>query len=199
MVVPVYILMDSSGSMHGEAISSSHAGIQALVSAIRQDDHIRDEVRLSVITFDQEARIQVAPTSVSAWPNDLDIQPRKGAPSFLGKALSALLDDIDRSQNHKAHPLVFVFSDGRVTDVGLFNDSAHKLKSRDLASIVVCLVGSTPSPVHLGALTDQVLSAATVDASTFANLLRGALTAKPPKEFNSSRLPSPPAEIQIQV
>ena len=37
--LPVYLLVDTSGSMHGEAIEAVRNGLQVLVSALRQDPY----------------------------------------------------------------------------------------------------------------------------------------------------------------
>ena len=58
--LPVYLLVDTSGSMHGEAIEAVRNGLQVLVSALRQDPYALETAYLSVITFDSQAK-QVTP------------------------------------------------------------------------------------------------------------------------------------------
>ncbi|MCI5168316.1 MAG: tellurium resistance protein TerY, partial [Candidatus Electrothrix sp. GM3_4] len=40
--LPIYIAIDTSGSMHGEAIQSVNVGVQAMLTALRQDPHALD-------------------------------------------------------------------------------------------------------------------------------------------------------------
>jgi uncharacterized protein YegL len=54
--LPVYLLLDTSGSMSGEPIESVKNGMQVLVSALRQDPYALETAYLSVITFDGTAR-----------------------------------------------------------------------------------------------------------------------------------------------
>ena len=54
--LPVYILLDTSGSMRGEPIHSVNVGLQSMLSALRQDPYALESVHLSIITFDVEAR-----------------------------------------------------------------------------------------------------------------------------------------------
>ena len=58
--LPVYLLLDTSGSMHGEPIEAVRNGMQTLVSALRQDPHALESAYLSVITF-AESAAQVVP------------------------------------------------------------------------------------------------------------------------------------------
>ena len=58
--LPVYLLLDTSGSMFGEPIEAVKNGVQTLVAALRQDPYALETAYLSVITFDNGAR-QVVP------------------------------------------------------------------------------------------------------------------------------------------
>jgi uncharacterized protein YegL len=62
--LPVYILLDTSGSMRGEPIHSVNVGLQAMLSALRQDPYALESVHLSIITFDVEAREYLPLTSL---------------------------------------------------------------------------------------------------------------------------------------
>jgi uncharacterized protein YegL len=55
--LPVYILLDTSGSMRGEPIHSVNVGLQSMLSALRQDPYALESVHLSIITFDLEAKV----------------------------------------------------------------------------------------------------------------------------------------------
>ena len=54
--LPVYLLIDSSGSMHGEPIHAVNVGISSMLSALRQDPYALESVHLSLITFDREVK-----------------------------------------------------------------------------------------------------------------------------------------------
>ena len=65
--LPVYLLLDTSGSMKGEPIESLRVGLQSLVSSLRQDPHALESVYLSVITFDREVKELCALTSLKVF------------------------------------------------------------------------------------------------------------------------------------
>ena len=58
--LPVYLLIDCSGSMAGEPIEAVKQGIKALLSELKGDPQALETACLSVITFDSTAR-QVTP------------------------------------------------------------------------------------------------------------------------------------------
>ncbi|MGH8473151.1 MAG: VWA domain-containing protein, partial [Gammaproteobacteria bacterium] len=58
--LPVYLVLDTSGSMSGEPIEAVKNGVQILVSTLRQDPYALETAFLSVITFDSSAK-QVVP------------------------------------------------------------------------------------------------------------------------------------------
>ena len=58
--LPVYLLLDTSGSMMGEPIESVKNGVQVMVSSLRQNPQAIETAYLSVITFDSSAR-QIIP------------------------------------------------------------------------------------------------------------------------------------------
>lgn len=185
--------------MQGEAISATQSAIQALISAIRQDDVLVDNVFLSLMTYDSKSEELLSQVSVGDWLNDLNFEAKPASPSFLGRALGDLMERLPQQNESALRPLVFVFSDGRMTDVGAFRINADELRSRHLVTIVTCLVGSTPSSVHFSQLTPHVLSAATVDSSTFLRLLRSAFAGNSLDGLTSVPLPVPPAEVRLPI
>ena len=54
--LPVYILIDTSGSMRGEPIQSVNSGLQNMLSTLKQDRFALESVWISIITFDIEAK-----------------------------------------------------------------------------------------------------------------------------------------------
>ena len=64
--LPVYLVLDVSGSMMGEPIEAVRNGMQILASTLRTDPYALETAYLSVITFDGEAR-QVAPLTEAGW------------------------------------------------------------------------------------------------------------------------------------
>ena len=99
--LPVYLLLDTSGSMFGEPIEAVKNGVQVLVSTLRQDPYALETAYLSIITFDSTAK-QVSPlTELSAFQhnNALLSRPYRGT-SFLfsGSKYSLMLSELSQHQ-----------------------------------------------------------------------------------------------------
>lgn len=58
--LPVYLLLDCSGSMSGEPIEAVKQGIKALLTELKGDPQALETACLSVITFNSTAR-QISP------------------------------------------------------------------------------------------------------------------------------------------
>ena len=58
--LPVYLLIDTSGSMKGEPIESVKVGIEAMLSTLRTNPYALDTVSISIITYDREVK-QILP------------------------------------------------------------------------------------------------------------------------------------------
>ena len=55
--LPVYLLLDTSGSMRGEPIESVKVGLQSLISTLRRDPMALESVHVSFITFDRDVKV----------------------------------------------------------------------------------------------------------------------------------------------
>ena len=87
--LPVYILLDTSGSMKGEPIHSVNVGLQSMLSALRQDPYALESVYISIITFDIEARVYLSLTPLEEIQIPEIEVPSSGA-TFMGAALNYL-------------------------------------------------------------------------------------------------------------
>src|SRR5438067_8134569 len=91
--LPVYLVLDTSGSMSGEPIEAVRQGMKALVAELKGDPQALETAFLSVITFNSTAQ-QVAPLSdLTSFQEP--ILGAGGATAF-GEALKVLQQCIDR-------------------------------------------------------------------------------------------------------
>ena len=97
--LPVYLVLDTSGSMHGEAIEAVKNGMQILLSTLRQDPYALETAYLSIISFDSQARQLVPLTELAAFQAP-DIQAT--GTTQLGEALSLLADKIEQEVHTKS-------------------------------------------------------------------------------------------------
>ena len=87
--LPVYLLLDCSGSMMGEPIEAVRQGVKALLSELRGDPQALETAYLSVITFDSTAR-QITPLTELMQFKEPELNA-SGA-TALGGALKVLMD-----------------------------------------------------------------------------------------------------------
>ena len=154
--LPVYLLIDTSGSMHGEAIEAVRNGLQVLVSALRQDPYALETAYLSVITFDSSAR-QITPLTELVNFQTPDIQA--GGTTAMGAALSLLADCIRREvvqgsaeQKGDWKPVVFLLSDGAPTDS--IAKGIADMKTVKTGAFVACAAGASADTNTLKQITE---------------------------------------------
>lgn len=206
--LPVYILLDTSGSMRGEPIHSVNVGLQSMLSALRQDPYALESVYLSVITFDIKAKVylQLTPLDQVQIP-DLDV-PNVGA-TFMGAALELLAQEVQQNVQKSSNdvkgdwrPLLFLMTDGSPSDVYAYQQIVPTIKQLNFATIVACAAGPKAKTESLLQLTDQVVVLDTMDSNSFASFFKwvsasvvaGSSSAG---VSDSISLPPPPAEIQL--
>mgnify|MGYP000848558180 CR=1 FL=1 len=166
--LPVYLLVDTSGSMHGEAIEAVRNGLQVLVSALRQDPYALETAYLSVITFNSSAQ-QITPLTELMNFQVPDIQA--SGTTAMGEALTLLADCIKRevvqgSAEVKGDwkPVVFLLSDGAPTDS--ISKGIEALKSVKIGTFVACAAGASADSNTLKQITEIVVSLDTADANS---------------------------------
>ncbi|MDO9353559.1 MAG: VWA domain-containing protein [Solirubrobacteraceae bacterium] len=206
--LPVYLLLDTSGSMRGEPIHAVNVGLQTMLSALRQDPYALESVHLCVMTFDAGARetlpltplehVQLAPIAV----------PDSG-PTFLGAALELLIQCIDRDVKRSSgeekgdwRPLVFVMTDGSPTDIQVYREAIPELKKRPVGSIVACAAGPKAKQEFLLELTDRVVMLDTMDSTGFSSFFKWvsasvSIGSSSAGVSGSTALPPPPAEVRL--
>ena len=171
--LPVYLLLDTSGSMKGEAIESVKVGLQTLLSSLRQDPFALESVHLSIITFDREALLLAPLEPVETFQLPA-IQVPDSGPTHMGLALKLLCEDVDvrlrkNSPEMKGdwRPLLFLMTDGSPSDLKLYREFIPEVKKRNFALVVACAAGPKAKEEYLRELTDDVVNLDTTDASSF--------------------------------
>lgn len=170
--LPVYLLLDCSGSMTGEPIEAVRQGVKALLSELKGDPQALETAYLSVITFDSSAR-QISPLKELMLFKEPQLSA--GGATALGGALEVLIDCINNevrksteTQKGDWRPLVFILTDGAPTDIETFNNAVVKLKSVKAANIIACAAGSNADTTYLKQITESVLMMNTLSAGDMA-------------------------------
>ena len=170
--LPVYLLLDCSGSMLGEPIEAVRQGVKALLSELRGDPQALETAYLSVITFASTAQ-QVTPLTELMLFKEPQINA--GGATALGGALNVLRDCVDKevrknseSQKGDWRPLVFILTDGFPTDLEEFERAAADIKSLKVANIIACAAGADADTTCLKKITDNVLTMNNLSAGDMA-------------------------------
>ncbi|WP_336942757.1 vWA domain-containing protein [Acinetobacter modestus] len=206
--LPVYILLDTSGSMRGEPIHSVNVGLQSMLSALRQDPYALESVHLSIITFDLEAKVYLPLTPLDQVQlADIDV-PSAGA-TFMGAALELLAEQVTQQLQKSTdevkgdwRPLLFVMTDGSPSDVYAYQQAIPVIQQLNFASIVACAAGPKAKQEHLLQLTDKVVVLDTMDAASFAGFFKWVsasvvVGSSSAGISGSVSLPPPPPEVQL--
>jgi uncharacterized protein YegL len=140
--LPVYILVDCSGSMSGDAVEAVDQGFRNLKARLTGDPHTAEIVWMSFVVFDSIPRQLIPLTPVEHCRAPV---PAANGSSNLGRAFSFLVKRFEGEVRRHApaqkgdwKPLVFLMTDGKPTDG--WENRAEELKSR--ANLIVFGVGN---------------------------------------------------------
>lgn len=176
--LPVYLLIDTSGSMTGEPIESVKVGLEAMLSSLRGDPFALESANISIITYDREVKVILPLTPLENIQIPEITCPESG-PTNMGAALKTLCKQIDSEvhlstpiQKGDWMPLLFLMTDGKPSDIMEYNEAILEVKKRKFATIVACAAGSKAKTEPLQQLTDQVYTLDTMDKSSFSQFFK---------------------------
>jgi uncharacterized protein YegL len=171
--LPVYILIDTSGSMAGLPIEQVVSHLRLLVDCLFCTPTTFDTVSLCLVTFGSTAKIELPLSSLDTFivPSHLDAS---GATS-LGEALRLLCRTRAADLNRKSatssgdwRPMVFLLSDGEPTDD--FDAGLAEFKRQRWGVRIACALNNA-SEDNLRRFLDNVGAAPDTPDET-ANLVR---------------------------
>lgn len=206
--LPVFLLLDTSGSMRGEPIESVNVGLRSMVNALRQDPYALESVHFGVITFDLEAR-EVFPLTPLDQVSMPEIKVPASGPTFLGAALEMLAAHVDRDVQKSTtdkkgdwRPLLFIMTDGNPSDLQTFRDMVPEIQKRNFGNIVACAAGPKADISILKELTTNVVHLDTTDSTTFAQFFKWvsasvSIGSSSAGVNEPTHLPPPPPEVQM--
>jgi uncharacterized protein YegL len=208
--LPVYLVLDCSGSMTGEPIEACRQGVKALLADLRGDPQALETAYLSVITFDSTAR-QVCPLtelSVFTEPN-----LTASGSTALGEALKLLEQCLDRevrkstpTQKGDWRPLIFLMTDGQPTDS--WEQAADRIKSRRVGNLIACAAGPGANAEMLKKVTESVVALSSLQPDQLRAFFKWVSAsikttsqniAQAPAEGTPTNLPPPPPGSGIVI
>ena len=209
--LPIYLVLDTSGSMYGEPIEAVKNGVQTLISTLRSDPYALETAFISIITFNTNAQQVTSLTELASFQ-----QPTidAGGCTALGGALELLAQKIDAEvtkttaeQKGDWKPLVFLMTDGEPTD-----DITHGLaefRKLKTGMVVACAAGTGANTNTLKQITENVVSLDTADSATIKAFFKWVSASISTSSINlekgegetsdMSELPPPPPEVNIVV
>ncbi len=206
--LPVYLLLDTSGSMSGDPIEAVNQGVRALINELKTEPYAIETAYLSVITFDSSAKQIIPLTEVLAFqePNLI----ATGGTS-MGAGLKLLAQCFDRevkkaSATEKGDwkPLVFLMTDGMPTDT--WEPAAKELKQKRPANIIACAAGAGADEFLLKQVAETVVKLSNLQPDTLKSFFKWVTqsikqtsqsVAQVMADDQPPNLPPPPATIQI--
>ncbi|MDE5875624.1 MAG: VWA domain-containing protein [Muribaculaceae bacterium] len=208
--LPVYLLIDTSGSMRGEPIESVKVGLEALVSTLRQDPFALESVALSIITYDRDVK-QILPLTPLDELQIPQIETPESGPTHTGQALKLLCEKVDTEVKRTVNgekgdwmPLLFIMTDGKPSDIQLYKEMIPEVKKRKFASIIGCAAGMQAKAEYLKMLTDDVYSLDTIDSTAFKKFFKWVSDSigignRSIGATEGIELPPPPDEVNIVI
>lgn len=209
--LPVYLVLDTSGSMYGEPIEAVKNGVQTLISTLRSDPYALETAFISIITFNSSAQQVIPLTELPSFqlPN-IDA----GGCTALGEALGLLAQKIDAEvtkttaeQKGDWRPLIFIMTDGEPTDS--IANGLSEFKKRKCGMVVACAAGQGANTKVLKQITENVVQLDTADSATIKAFFKWvsasiSTSSKSVEETSAektsmSELPPPPPEVNIVV
>ena len=209
--LPVYLLLDTSGSMSGEPIEAVKNGVQVLISTLRSDPYALETAYLSVITFDSSARQLVPLTELSMF--QMPEIHASGSTAF-GEALSLLANKVSTEVTKTTaevkgdwKPIVFLMTDGGPTDN--WKQGLADFKRQKFGMVVACAAGQGADTNILKQVTEIVVQLDTADSATikaFFKWVSASISTTSTKVETGGKevsglneLPPPPPEVNIVV
>ena len=207
--LPVYLLLDTSGSMTGEPIEAVKNGVQMMVHSLRQNPQAIETAFVSIITFDSEAKQLIPLTDLASFQM---VDLKAAGTTALGAALSLLADKLENEvtkttleQKGDWKPIVFIMTDGVPTDD--WQAGFQKLKAVKKGLIVGCAAGNNADDKVLKEISDQVVRLSNTDADSISKSFQWvsasiATTSTKVEETGidltkKDQLPPPPSELVI--
>ena len=209
--LPIYLLLDVSGSMSGEPIEAVRNGMQIMLGSLRQNPQALETAFLSIITFDSSAREIVPLSDLSSFQMP-DIKAT--GTTALGEALHVVSKCIDKDVATTTaeikgdwKPMVFIMTDGMPTDD--WRSGLTEFRKRKISCTVACAAGPGPDTNVLKEITENVVSIDTADSHSIGKFFQwvtasiGVSSTKVEdsgKEASGlSELAPPPSELNIVV
>ena len=208
--LPVYFLLDTSGSMRGEPIQALNNALSGMVNTLRSDAQALDSLWISIVTYDREVK-EIAPLMELVSFQLPEITCPQSGPTNTGAGLEYIIQQVKKdvikgssTQKGDWKPLLFVFTDGKPSDMPLYREKITEIKNLNFGAVVGCAAGPKADDVILKELTDNVVHLDSADSQTLKSFFKW--VSETIEQGNKSQgtgesvtLPPPPSEITVVI
>lgn len=208
--LPVYFLLDTSGSMFGEPIQALNNALSGMINTLRSDPQALDSLWISIITYDRAVDEIVPLTELVSFQLPEITCPQSG-PTNTGAGLDFVIQKVkvdlikgSATQKGDWKPLLFVFTDGKPSDIQLYREKIPEIKALNFGAVVGCAAGQMADDAILKELTDNVVHLDSADSSTLKQFFKW--VSDTIEQGNKSQgtgetmtLPPPPSEITVII
>ena len=115
--LPVILLLDGSGSMCGEKISTLNTAVNEMIASFKNEAQKEVEIQVGIITFGDGGAKYVLPLQSCSQIENVQLSASGGTP--MGKALEMakdLIEDKEKFPSNGYRPAVVLVSDGMPND-----------------------------------------------------------------------------------
>jgi uncharacterized protein YegL len=176
--LPVYFLLDTSGSMFGEPIQALNNALSGMIHSLRTDAQAQETLWISIVTFEREVKEIVPLIDLQSFQLPEITCPQSG-PTFTGKGLELIYQKVTTEirkgtpdQKGDWRPLLFVFTDGKPSDIQLYREMIPKVKQLNFGTIIGCAAGKLADDSVLKELCDTVVHIDTADSTTMRQFFK---------------------------
>ena len=116
--LPVYLLLDVSGSMEGDKINNLNEAVSEMIKTMADEEKMEVEILISIITFGSDAHVHLTATSASQveWSNlSASGMTAMGAALTMSKEM---IEDKEITPSRAYRPTIVLVSDGQPNDTG---------------------------------------------------------------------------------
>jgi uncharacterized protein YegL len=196
--------------MNGEPIQALNNALSGMINTLRTDAQAAETLWISIITFDRIVKEITPLTELPLFQLPEIVCPPSG-PTSTGKALELLYEKVSQNirkgtpmQKGDWRPLLFIFTDGKPSDLQLYAEMIPKIKSLNFGAIVGCAAGNKGDNSRLKDLTDSVVHLDTADSTTLKQFFKWVSDTiesgnKSMGTTDTVSLPPPPSEVHLII
>ena len=176
--LPVYFLLDTSGSMNGEPIQALNNALSGLLSSLRCYPEAIEALYLSVILFNKEPT-EILPLTKLESSTITEISCPTSSPTNTGKALEFLIKTVApqlakrRSQIYlHQKPLIFLVTDSKPSDIYLYNEMTSIVSSSEYGIKIGCAITNESDINALKTFSNTIIKIATADFESINQFIK---------------------------